>query len=306
MNSKYYGVWPTMIGAFDENNHVDIAANRKIADYLVKQGAHGLFALCQSTEMFYFNLEEKVELVKAILEEVNHRVPVIASGHTSDAIEDQIKELRAVADTGVDAVILVSNRLDIDNQGGSVLIDNLKKIFEALPDVVFGVYECPYPYLRLLTDDEIQFLVDSKRCTFLKDVSCNEEIQARRVKLVEGSSLHLFNANTETFLSSLRAGYVGYNGVMGNFHIDIYRWLYENFESQPDLADKLQAELTRESLIERYYYPVNAKYHMMRDGVELTLASRRLDCSGYKEEDKERVHQLEQWEKVTREKLGLK
>jgi hypothetical protein len=45
------------------------------------------------------------------VEHVRGRVPVVASGHISDAVADQKAELRAVAGTGVDAVVLVTNRL---------------------------------------------------------------------------------------------------------------------------------------------------------------------------------------------------
>ncbi len=300
MKSKFYGVWPTMIGAFDDNGNVDLSANKQIARYLIDHGAHGLFALCQSTEMFYFTLEEKIRLIQAILEEVNHQVPVIVSGHTSDSLEDQIKELSAIAKTNVDAIVLVSNRLDIENQGTDIFIKNLQSIFDALPDVTFGIYECPYPYLRLLSDEEVQYLVDSKRCVFIKDVSCNEDIQKRRAAITRGSTMHLFNANTDTLLSSLRNGYAGYNGVMGNFHIDLYRWLYENKNVDTPMVDALQKELTQVSKIEQYSYPVNAKYHMKRDGVNLTLASRRMNCDSFSDSDKEKVHHLEKWERETR------
>lgn len=47
------------------------------------------------------------------------RIPVIASGHISDSMEDQIDELRSIADTGVDAVVLVSNRLAAYVSGSS-------------------------------------------------------------------------------------------------------------------------------------------------------------------------------------------
>ncbi|MFV0379553.1 MAG: dihydrodipicolinate synthase family protein [Anaerorhabdus sp.] len=304
MNSKYYGVWPTMIGAFDKDLNVDIKANKEVANYLVEKGSHGLFTLCQSTEMFYFNLEEKVALVKAVVEEVNHRIPVFASGHTSDNLDDQIEELRAISKTGVDAVVLVSNRLDINNEKGDTLINSIKKIFEALPDVEFGIYECPYPYLRLLSDDEVKFLADSNRCTFIKDVSCNEEIQKRRCAIVKGTNLNLFNANTATLLSSLKEGYVGYNGVMGNFHIDLYRYLFENYKTKSEICEWLQKELTEKSTIEKYFYPVNAKYHMQNDGVNLTLASRKLKGEVFSDEDKKRVDDLFVWEKNTREKLS--
>ncbi|MDO4800518.1 MAG: dihydrodipicolinate synthase family protein [Bacillota bacterium] len=303
MKTNYHGVWPTMVTAFHEDGSLDIDGNKAITEYLIRMGSDGLFAVCQSSEMFFLSTEEKVALAKAVIEAADGRVPVIASGHTSDRLEDQIAELRAIADTGCAAVILVSNRLAAEGESSEVFLTNLKRILDALPDVVFGIYECPYPYRRLLTDDELRFCAASNRIIFLKDVSCDAEIEARRVKVVEGTDLKLFNANTETVLASLRAGYHGYNGVMGNFHIDLYRWLNRHFDKAPQFAEQLQRELTREALIETDGYPINAKYHMQRAGVPITLASRRMKAEAFGPAQREKVHALEAWEAKMRETI---
>lgn len=304
---KYGGVWPTMITAFGNDGRLDFEANTRLTDKLIEMGCDGLFAVCQSSEMFYLTLDEKVELAQCIVKAAKGRVPVIASGHTSDDIEDQIKELTAISETGVDAVILVSNRLAKEEEGSEVLIENLQKIIDALPeDVMLGVYECPYPYRRLLTNEELKYCIDTKRVIFLKDVSCDINIERERVKVVEGSNLHLFNANTETLLDSLIAGYDGYNGVMGNFHIDIYKWLFNNFKQYPEVARKLQDELTKEAEIENHGYPINAKYHANLIGVNMDLFSRRMNIDSFSDERREMVHLLMSWEDKTRESLEIK
>lgn len=304
MKAEYRGVWPTMITAFDEGGQLDLEANRKITDYLIEKGSDGLFAVCQSSEMFMLSLEEKVTLAKCVVDHANGRVPVIASGHTSDAVSDQITELRAVAKTGVDAVVLVSNRLAKEDEGSEVFIENLTHIMKEVPDVKFGIYECPYPYRRLLTDAELKWCADTGRIIFLKDVSCDIEIQQRRVKVVEGTDLKLFNANTETLLESLLEGYHGYNGVMGNFHIDLYKWLYANHSEDLERAKSLQKALTEQALIENYAYPINAKYHMQLEGVDMKLVSRRLEATAFTDIVKEKVDRLAEWEKHMRTNLN--
>ena len=46
-------------------------------------------------------------------------MPVIASGHISESLEDQLAELTAIAATGVDGMVLVTNRLDARREGGT-------------------------------------------------------------------------------------------------------------------------------------------------------------------------------------------
>ena len=101
------------------------------------------------------------------------------------------------------------------------------------------------------------------------------------------------------------AGYHGYNGVMGNFHIDLYKWLFENFNKQIELAEDLQQQLTRESAIEKYAYPINAKYHMQQEDVTMTLVSRRLTQETFTESYKGLVDALIEWENATRKKLEI-
>lgn len=305
MKIEYSGVWPTMIAAFDSNGAIDFEGNKAITKYLIGKGSDGLFAVCQSSEMFMLSTEEKVALATCIVEAAEGKVPVIASGHTSDRLEDQIEELSAISKTGVDAVVLVSNRLAKEEETSEVFIQNLTTIMNALPDVNFGIYECPYPYRRLLTDEELKWCAQSGRIVFLKDVSCDLEIEKRRVEIVKGTELKLFNANTETLLGSLVAGYHGYNGVMGNFHIDLYKWLFENFNKQRELAEDLQQQLTRESAIEKYAYPINAKYHMQQKDVPMTLVSRRLTQETFTESYKGLVDALIEWENATRRNLKI-
>jgi hypothetical protein len=48
--------------------------------------------------------------------------PVIASGHISDDIAAQKEELLAMAQTGIDALVLVTNHLDPRNEGSEFFL----------------------------------------------------------------------------------------------------------------------------------------------------------------------------------------
>ena len=74
-----------------------------------------LFAVCQSSEMFFLSLEERVNLSRFVVSRAAGRIPVVSSGHVSDTREEQLAELTAIADTGPDALILITNRLDPQN-----------------------------------------------------------------------------------------------------------------------------------------------------------------------------------------------
>ncbi|MEL0062002.1 MAG: dihydrodipicolinate synthase family protein, partial [Candidatus Puniceispirillum sp.] len=125
-------------------------------------------------------LVERCAVASCVVKAVAGRVPVIASGHISGPVDDQKDELAAMAKTGCDALVLVSNRLDPDQQGFDVFRQGLDHVITALPaDLPLGMYECPAPYRRLLSDDEIAHLADNPRFIILKDVSCDLDIVQR-------------------------------------------------------------------------------------------------------------------------------
>ena len=124
------GSWPVMLTPFTEDNKIDYDGLKELVDWYIKNGVSGMFAVCQSSEMFYLSLEERVKYAAKTVEFAAGRVPVIASGHVSDKIEDQITELNEIAKTGVDAVILITNRLAKEDEDDSVWIENCKKILE--------------------------------------------------------------------------------------------------------------------------------------------------------------------------------
>ena len=56
------GVWPVMITPFTEDNKIDYDGVLKIIEWYDKMGVTGIFAVCQSSEMFQLNARERFEL----------------------------------------------------------------------------------------------------------------------------------------------------------------------------------------------------------------------------------------------------
>lgn len=294
-----------MITPFTDDNKIDFKAVKNLTEWFIAKGCSGIFAVCQSSEMFFLNEQEKLDLAKAVKDAAAGRVKVIASGHTAGAIAKQVDDLGKMAETGVDAVVMVSNRLAKQDESESVLRENFELILRQLPDVTFGMYECPYPYLRLLSTEFLKDCAEKKKLVFLKDVSCSISIEKERVRAVAGTELSLFNANTATLLDSLIAGYDGYNGVMANFHIDIYKWMYTHFKTEPELAGEVSDFLTVTAVCEARAYPVNAKYHLNLTDVPMSIHTRSRDKSILNENARLEVESLIRMEAGMRKKLGL-
>ena len=125
------GVYPTMLTPF-RGGEIDYKAVNQILDFYLQSGVKGVFALCQSSEMAKLSLLEKITLAKHIVEYVGGRANVIASGCTAYSFDEQVQEIGNIWATGVDAVILNANRLDVENLGDDVFLANLEKLLTAI------------------------------------------------------------------------------------------------------------------------------------------------------------------------------
>lgn len=272
------GVWPTMLTPFTDKNEVDYDAIERLIEWYIDHHVDGIFAVCQSSEMFQLSLDERLKIARFTVEKAAGRVQVIASGHIESGFEDQIKEINLMSETGVEAVVLITNRLARKDESDDVFFENLQRVISKVPEEVpLGFYECPYPYKRVLSPQLLKRCAETRRFYFLKDTSCDIDNIKGKLEAVKGYGLKLFNANSATLLDSLKLGASGYSGVMANFHPELYAWLVRNWRERPDEAEELSDFLSLASQIERQLYPVNAKYYLMLEGVIDNYGTRSVD-----------------------------
>ena len=278
MSHSATGIIPVMITPFLADGSIDWEGYEALIEWYIANGSEALFACCQSSEMRFLSLEERVALSRFTVEKVAGRIPVVSSGHISDSLDDQIEELQAIAATSPDAVILVSNRLAPADGDAAQVRASFDALLGALPsDIPLGLYECPAPYRRLLTDDEIDFCAQSGRFILLKDVSCDLDVVKRRVDITKGSPFRICNANAAIAYPAMKATNAGFCGVMNNFHPDLYRWLQDHGERHPELAEELCVFLVLSAQTEPMGYPKLAKFYHKRLGTFEGTSSRAID-----------------------------
>jgi 4-hydroxy-tetrahydrodipicolinate synthase len=272
------GIVPVMLTPFHDSGRIDYAGLERLIDWYLAHGSDALFAVAQSSEMQFLSLAERGELARFVVERVAGRVPVVASGHISDDLDAQVEELNVAAASGAQGVVLVTNHLDPARAGTDAFLANLRHLLARLPsDVPLGLYECPAPYRRLLSDDELKACIDTGRFVMLKDVSCDLATVKRRVKLAEGSPLKILNANAAIAWDAMKAGSAGFNGVFANFHPDLYQWLRTRSATNPALAEELSIFLVVAAVSESLGYPALAKLYHQRIGTFSSIRCRAID-----------------------------
>lgn len=302
----------TMITPYKEDGSVDLETVKRYVRFYFDAGLDGIFAVCQSSEIFYLSVEERAAIARTVWETVGdleresgRRMTVVSSGHVADGIDAQASELNAVASCGTDALILITNRLAAENEGDDVWIENAEKLLKKLPsDLPLGLYECPHPYKRLVSKKTLKWAASTGRFRFMKDTCCDAELIQKRVALLEGSGLALLNANCQTLLETLRGGADGYCGIMANFHPKLYKWLC----AHPDdgRADLVQSVTGTFGFTEGGLpYPLTAKYHMTLEGIPTVERARNRPGEVLSAYAKDCVKQMRSATKAMEAALGI-
>ena len=313
MNKKL-GVFPTMVTPYTKEGKVDYKGVQALVEWYWKKGCDGIFAVCQSSEIFFLTLEERVNIGKTVVEKAKDlaevdktRKPmkVVVSGHVSDSFGDQVEELTAMSGIGADALILISNRMDIANTTEEKWIEDLHKLIEKIPaNMPLGVYECPKPYKRLLTKKMLEACKATGRFAFIKDTCCDAEMIKERIEVLKDCDIGLYNANAQTLLETLRAGADGYCGVMANFHPEIYKWLFDNADKKE--AELVQAFVCMTAFTESLAYPATAKYYVnAHEGIKIEPISRAVDCNLITEYQKSCLAQMKTLGDFLKKQIGI-
>lgn len=295
------GAYPTMITPF-KSSEVDYETAKKYVQWYQDNDCDGIFAVCQSSEIQYLSLNERVQLNKTVYDEAKRiakesnvePMTIVSSGHVSTSLTEQAYELNRMAESGTDALILITNRLDPDNLGDDEWIRNCERLLAQLPEEIpLGLYECPVPYNRLVTPRILDWCLQTGRFYFMKDTCCNMETLRQRLDILKGTQFKLLNANCQTLLPSLQAGASGYCGVLGNFHPKLFAWLCHNYDKEPEKAAKLASFMCTIAFTEGGLpYPLSAKYHMCLEGIPTELTSRVRQASALTPYAKDCVQQL--------------
>ena len=132
------GVFPTMITPFTEDHRIDYDAVDALIEYYARCGCAGVFADCQSSEMFYLSEAEKRKLTRHVVDAAKGRMQIVASGHTADDPDEQVRQLADAAEAGAAASVIVLNRTADQDDGESVARRNIERILTALDSGDYG------------------------------------------------------------------------------------------------------------------------------------------------------------------------
>ncbi len=93
--------------------------------------------------MYSISEDERLELTRHVVNYVNGRVPVVATGSFGLTIPDKAQFTRNIHDTGVDAVIMITGHFANVDEPDSVLIDRFHEFCDLTGDIPWDCTNAP-------------------------------------------------------------------------------------------------------------------------------------------------------------------
>ena len=131
------GSMPALITPFN-NGQVDLETLRKLVEWHISQGSHGLVPVGTTGESPTLSHEEHETVVSEVVKTVAGRIPVIAGAGSNNTIES-LRFMKHAKSVGADAALVVTPYYNKPTQGG--LYSHFKILHDEcdLPIVIYNI-----------------------------------------------------------------------------------------------------------------------------------------------------------------------
>jgi 4-hydroxy-tetrahydrodipicolinate synthase len=308
MEQQQKGFIPVMLTPFKDNGEIDYKVLTQLTEIYLKAGAAGLFANCLSSEMFELSDAEKLQAIKHIINVAGGSVPVVATGTFGGAIEKQADFVKQVYDTGADAVIVLASLIADEPESDEIFNERIFKLFDLTENIPLGFYECPVPYKRLLSPEQLKQFVGTGRVIYHKDTCLDLDQIKQKLKAAQGNpKFGLYDAYMVHAVDSLKAGSAGLSCIQGNFFPELIVWLCNNYanESLKEQVTDVQQFLIDNMDVMHNVYPVIAKYYLNKRGLNISTFTRR-DVGKFTTPIKQQIENLYGSYNLLQNQIGLR
>lgn len=277
MNNSKKGFIPVMLTPFNNDGSIDYKTLTALTELYLKSGVTGLFANCLSSEMFELSEAERLQLTKHVVDVVAGQVPIVATGTFEGTIQQQADFTNKIYGTGIDAVILISGLLAKETDSDAVFVDNVHQLLNLTPGVPTGFYECPVPYKRVLSAEQLGDFVNTGRVIYHKDTSLDINQIKAKLSVVKNPDFGLYDAYMVHAIESLKAGSAGLSCIQGNFFPELIVWICDNYNdaSKAEELAAVQQFLESNMGVMHDVYPIVAKYTLQKRGLSISNYTRR-------------------------------
>lgn len=261
MKFEAKGIIPAMLTPLDEYGDIDENILKKLTNFLIESGVHGLFAVSSTGECYGLDFEQKKKILKIVLAENRGRVPVYA-GTGLITTRDTIKMTRLAAELGVNAVSVITPMFIHPNN--EELYDHFKAVARSV-DLPVLLYNNP---ARTGVNIEVDLLVKLSKIdniVGIKDSSGDMTLVSEFIRKTEPDFNVLIGKDT-LILSGLVYGAKGTIASTGNLVPKLLVEIYDEYQ-KGNLAAAKKAQFKLSQL--RMSYDLGSFPVILKDGLNI-------------------------------------
>jgi 4-hydroxy-tetrahydrodipicolinate synthase len=234
---KPEGVYVAMLTPFGKDGEINENELRRIIDFLIEAGVHGLFPNSSVGESIHMSREEKIRMMEMVFDQSRGRVPVIPGIGSTNPKESIILGQQAKA-IGCEAVVVMPPYFFPPSQG---MIEKYYEIIADALEMPMILYNIPL-FTQPLSYDLVERLARRKNIVGMKDSSGSMVDFSHfldKIRLI-GEEMNFLTGREETLLACLAMGGRGCmtatSGVLPEIMLGIYNaWKAGNYEEAKSL-----------------------------------------------------------------------
>ena len=194
-----------------KDSKVDFDSYRKLIDFQIENGTHGLVPVGTTGESPTLSHDEHKKLVEVCIEQSNGRVPVIA-GAGSNSTSEAVDFVKHGCDAGADGLLVVTPYYNKPTQSG--LIAHYKELIKNSSKPII-IYDIPGRSVIQMTDNTMAELAKSDIIVGVKDATA-DLARPTRLQNTIGDDFIQLSGEDGTALAYLAAGGHGCISVTAN------------------------------------------------------------------------------------------
>jgi len=205
MKTGWHGVFPAVTTQFNADLSIDFAATQRVQDTLIGDGVHGLIVLGTCGENNSLDPDEKRDVVRAAVEVVRGRVPVV-TGISEFDTRRAIAYARDAEKAGVDGVMLLPAMVYVPKP--EELVAHFRAV-AAATSLPIMLYNNPPAYRVDIGNDVLTALADVPNIVAVKESAPDPRRFTDRINAF-GERFEIFAGLDDVALEGLMLGAKGW------------------------------------------------------------------------------------------------
>ena len=238
---KPEGVYVAMLTPFDEDGAINEGELRRMVDFQIEGGVHGLFPISSVGEFIHMNREEKVRMMEIIVDQNRGRVK-ITPGVGSSLPAESIFLAQRAKEFGCDGVVVAPPYFYQLSQ------ENIETYFESIADAVDIpniLYNIPL-FTQPVSYDVVKRLARHENVVGMKDSSGSmvDFIHFIDKIKIAGEDINVLTGREETLFPCLmvggKGGMTATAGILPEIMVDLYdAWKNQNYAEAKQLQESI-------------------------------------------------------------------